>query len=277
MATRQYNILIRNLENTDDFAQTIPGLINVLPDCVTDFNFKIFDELLTDLVVWFVQEFTRRISNEKIQEERIKDKLQKILERLKKNCKTRCVRRIKEIKHHRLISSKIELSRKSCIVLLVSFFEAYLRDSFVFMINKKPKLGLCFLERVLKLEELKEYNFNVSRRLGDIIANRINFQDIKETQKNYKTAFKKDIFCDDKLLERKMRRLFQIRHVIIHNNAKIDRKYLSITKCKKNQLGKVIKVAYKDIKEFKNAVLRVANNIERMFHNNPMQRTLTRH
>ncbi|MBA7660337.1 hypothetical protein ES703_68339 [subsurface metagenome] len=165
---------------------------------------------------------------------------------------------------HKVFSKNIVLCRNTAAILLVSYFEAYSKDYFLNIVNRNPKYGLPFLDKSLKIEDIKEYGFDLSKSIGSLISKKINFQNIDEVEQAYGRAFKVDIFNQNLSLRKKLVKLFQDRHILVHNNGKIDKKYISITKCNKNNLRKRIIITKKQLKEYTTVILAIADNIERI-------------
>lgn len=265
MKTKPYEILKSNIGNLKFFIKIMSVTVKCLPEQITKINFDYLCENFTQLLL--------KILN------RVPIEFKKSEEDFNKNIKQIIFKRFgqQKIAHIRLlkgVSEKIlsmdiyrnynELNRQSSVILLVAFFEAYLKDAFIAILNKNKECGLPFLEKSLKISDIKEYGFNLSNSIGNLVANKINFQDIDEVSSTYNRAFKIDIFNGNRKLKEKIKKLFQERHILVHNNCKIDKKYIMIVKCSSRKLGKKILINKKDIYEYIDSVLKLAKNIESM-------------
>jgi hypothetical protein len=148
------------------------------------------------------------------------------------------------------------------IVLMVAYFEDFLKEVFVDYLNKNPRKSLIFLEKQLRVEHLKEFGFNLSKKMGSLLAEKINFQNLNAVEKNYKRLFGLDFFNKDLALKRNIIKLFQTRHLIVHNDGKIDRKFIKLTKVSDKKLGKEIILTVKDIEKYKKCLTTVATFID---------------
>lgn len=166
-----------------------------------------------------------------------------------------------------LRENKIQQLNRSCselsVVLMVAYFEDFLKESFIVSLNENPKRALPFVEKQLRIIDLKEFGFNLTKKMGLVIAGRINFQNPEESAKAYKLSFGIDIFNKNAIWKKKVIKFFQIRHLIVHNNAKIDMSYIKIVKCDRNKIGKKIVLSENDLIEFETILLKIAEHIQK--------------
>lgn len=131
-----------------------------------------------------------------------------------------------------------ELLRQGA-VLIWGAFEAFVRDVVVRFLDQNPTVALDLLEspdgrrlfgaRSLDFEILRQFGFNVSERMGQVLAG---FHDLSSLQ-SLKTTITL-LFPDDGALRnafgsRNLWLLSQRRHIIVHNRSMIDQRYLEAT------------------------------------------------
>lgn len=155
---------------------------------------------------------------------------------------------------------------EAIIIFMVAYFEDFLKETFKKQINAAPAKSLNFIEKHIKISDLKDFGFDLSKKMGEIVANKINFQDLNEVYNTYKKAFAIDIFNKKTNLKKKAIKLFQTRHLIVHNNSVIDSNYIKIVKCKQSQLRKKVNITIKDIKTHKSVLLNIADQIDKKLY-----------
>lgn len=80
----------------------------------------------------------------------------------------------------------------------------------------------------VKLSDLKQYSFNVSQNLGEIILekdSKINFQDLQSIKRTFEIYLNKEIHLS-KGEEGKIIFYTQCRHNIVHNNGEVSEQFL---------------------------------------------------
>jgi hypothetical protein len=130
-----------------------------------------------------------------------------------------------------------------------TMFEATIKDLWIYCLNTHPNI---FLFNVLKSDTqdiegitgknisiglLAKYNFDISKKLGEILVAKYDFTTVNGIKKSYKDLFNmKDselsVFDDENLLQLEI-----MRHLIVHNAGKIDSDYLKRTTRKDEKLG----------------------------------------
>lgn len=263
MKSKQYKTLKSNLERLNDFAELIPGLIRVFPKVLVSIHFSFFSNLFSEFITKLLSDLIHFKSSVKDPKGKIKEIIGELVEKMQTDFIKESKKYSRKILKHKMFLHSQKLSSEASLILLASFGEAYFKDLFIAKINKRPKCALQFLEKEMKMHVIKEYGFNLSKKMGSIIAKKINFQDIDEVSKMYKRAFKISIFNNHISLKNSVQKLFQDRHLLVHNNGRIDRKYALMVKCPKNKIGKKIIIVKKTLDNYKESVLKVAANIEK--------------
>ena len=123
---------------------------------------------------------------------------------------------------------------EQALIVAVSALEVYLKEIVVSVITLNKRVRERFhqeIEAGLSLAKLREYKEDAKRTQGEIVADRVRLETrpIKSLLK--RLTGNQDIFGDAKT-ERKIRGIFEKRHVIIHRAGSVDPKYKKATKYK---------------------------------------------
>ena len=120
------------------------------------------------------------------------------------------------------------------LIVAVSAFEVYLKEIVVSVVTLNKSVRKRFHQEIangLSLTKLQEYKEDAKRTQGEIVADRVRLE-----TRPIKTLLKRlienqNIFGDLKT-ERKVRKIFEKRHIIIHRAGSVDPKYKKATKYK---------------------------------------------
>ncbi|WP_123834318.1 hypothetical protein [Methylobacterium currus] len=98
------------------------------------------------------------------------------------------------------------------------------------------------LGSIIHVERMKQYNFNISNRLGTLIREKESFDNISEIIKRYKASFHSHDPSISGLIDNSHIKILNlVRNVIVHNAAKYDAEYLkytiSLTVAPKGEIG----------------------------------------
>ena len=146
---------------------------------------------------------------------------------------------------------------------LYSYFEDFLKEVFKQQLNSSPAKSFNFIDKQIRISDLKDSGFDLSKKMGEVVSNKINFQNLNEADNAYKKAFGLDIFNENLNLKKKVVKIFQIRHLIIHNSSVVDKNYIKIVKCRQTGLGKKINMTVKDVETYKDTLLKMAEHIDK--------------
>jgi len=185
-----------------------------------------------------------------------------------KNFKDSDLKNTEQIKLKNAIQSIENISNKSInksygiiynqiCILAVSALSAVLEKYFINMTKQFEKIRLPN-DLKISLYEIKEYEFDMKKNLGNIILkkdNSINFQDLKSVLRAYEKYFNKNIKLDDEL---KNNIIFyqQCRHVLVHKNGIVDEDFIqrikncNIKKYKKKNKIQLNKNDWEKIKKY---------------------------
>jgi len=172
-----------------------------------------------------------------------KTKYKKITFKPTKKQKEQILETLKAIPH--LTPVNFELLHKSAFVMLVSYFDFLISDLIHYFYQRYPE-SLSSKELSITLNELKLCN-HLNEAMDYIINKEIDnvLYDSLEKQKKY---FKNNLIIDIKenhICWDKIKEAMERRNLIVHNNSKINRRYL------KNVDLSVIPVKTKNLKEGK--------------------------
>jgi len=145
-------------------------------------------------------------------------------------------------------------------------FEATLKDTWEFLLNKHPKLLLPNLLNKNDISEiegifgknisislLSKYNFNVTKSLGTILLPKYDFTSIAGIKKGYSDLLslssKETSFLDNQNLKQ----MEIIRHLIVHNAGRIDEEYLKRSKRTGETLGQKLSLSTEELSNYFNS------------------------
>jgi hypothetical protein len=174
-----------------------------------------------------------------------------------------------------------ELLRQT-VVMIWGAFEVLCRDVFVGHLNSNPtevqKLTAdsdtkkIFQAKAIGLEELSEYDFDVSRILGNVLINAYDFSSLGAIRQTFKVLFpfNKDLL--DHLSDHKLWILHQRRHLIVHRRAFVDKQYLEKTD-EKIKTGEQMTPTPAEIQEYINLFTRPHSPWSKQFRKNKQLRS----
>jgi hypothetical protein len=151
-----------------------------------------------------------------------------------------------------------ELLRQA-VVMIWGAFEVLCRDVFVGLLNNNPtevqKLTAdsdtkkIFQAKGIGLEELSEYDFDVSKNLGNVFVNAYDFSSLGAIKQTFKVLFFSNKELQDQLNDHRLWILHQRRHLIVHRRAVVDKQYLNKTG-EKMKIGEQLTPAPVEIREY---------------------------
>jgi hypothetical protein len=163
---------------------------------------------------------------------------------------------------HRLASAQ-ELIRQG-VLLLWSAFEVLCRDLFVESLNRKPILAerllnsptgkKRFMPDKMDWATLSGYGYDVSSRLGDILSQRADLDDIVTVRDAYLCLAPANIKLAEVLLSEELWLLYQRRNLIVHKRAIVDYHYLERTS-DSFQIGTILSVTSVDMERILSTVV----------------------
>jgi hypothetical protein len=157
------------------------------------------------------------------------------------------------------------------VVLCWAAFEVFARDCFIAYLNANPSRTLALLEEPvakrrfleaakISLETLAEYGFNLSERMGSLLAKHQDLSDVYSVKSAYQGLFPERGKLADALSDTNLRLLSLRRNLIVHQRGVIDEAYAASTKCIQ-RAGERLKVSPSDLETHLNTTVKVAASI----------------
>jgi hypothetical protein len=159
---------------------------------------------------------------------------------------------------------------EQALVVGVTAFEVYLQELAASVIMLNPSIRKRFhaeINRMIKLAKLEEYGLDAKRTQGEIVADLIrldtgNIKSILHRLLNLENVF------TDKKTEAKICKIFETRHIIIHQAGFIDPKYKKITKSK-SSIDKQITLTRRYVLNSLRTIRQIVERIENHVHRTP--------
>lgn len=155
---------------------------------------------------------------------------------------------------------------EQALIASVSAFEFYIREITVSIIKLNPNIRKRFyyeIKKSLEPSKLEDYGQDAKRVQGEIVADLI-----KLDVNNIKSFFFKLLDCqnffEDEKTERKVTKILQRRHLIIHRAGIADPKYKKITKSTKpidTQIRLSRRMVLNSIKTLRDIAERIESNL----------------
>jgi hypothetical protein len=127
------------------------------------------------------------------------------------------------------------------IVLCWGAFEVLARDCFIAHLNANPSCTIALLSdpiakrrfelSKISLETLAAHDFDLSGRMGNLLALQQDLSDINSVKAIYQALFPKDAKLSDALSDLNLRLLSLRRNLIIHQRGIVDSMYKDSTNC----------------------------------------------
>lgn len=144
-------------------------------------------------------------------------------------------------------------------IQMVTVLETYLKDKFLEILLQKPESMKKFYDKQIRLGELlEERGKNIDRIVAEHITDSFNFQKMDNIESVFGEYFKIDILSEEK---QTFEKLFQIRHILVHNSGVIDKDFLSKVKTDQKE-GETIKLDKKEVNEWILSVCKFINKLE---------------
>jgi hypothetical protein len=156
------------------------------------------------------------------------------------------------------------------LVLCWGAFEVLARDSFETHLNVNPGRTLALLnDRVAKrrfelskvsLETLATHNFDLSARMGTLLAEQQDLSDVYSIKSVFQALFPSNDGLRDALSDLDLRLLSLRRNLIVHRRGIIDDKYAASTDCSP-QVGQRLKITPDELEAHLRATIRAATSV----------------
>jgi len=156
------------------------------------------------------------------------------------------------------------------VVLCWGAFEVLARDCFIAHLNAKPSRTLILLgDPVAKrrfelskvsLETLATHNFDLSERMGTLLAQQQDLSDVYSVKSVYQALFPDDKRLSDALSESDLRLLSLRRNLIVHQCGVIDEMYAAATNCCQH-VGERLKLSPNELERHLGTTVQMATAI----------------
>jgi hypothetical protein len=157
-----------------------------------------------------------------------------------------------------LINQTTLLTWSACEVLLRDYFIISLNTnpSKIEEISKDKNLKSKFDFKSISTDKLIEYNFDLSKSMGNILIDNFDFSNIDIIKSIYK-LLNNDESLNKLLKSNSLWMLYQRRNLLVHRGGIIDKKYIQGTGCK-NDVGEKLYVKTLEFKEYVEIVKDIA-------------------
>lgn len=156
---------------------------------------------------------------------------------------------------------------EQALVLAVSAFEVYTKDITVSIITLNKSIRKRFHQEIkkdLSLTKLQEYKEDAKRTQAEIVADRVRLEISPLKRLFRKLVENENIFCNLKT-ERKVQKIFERRHIIIHRAGSVDPKYKKATKYK-GAIGRQIKISRRYVLKSIGTLKELVGRVEESIH-----------
>jgi hypothetical protein len=156
---------------------------------------------------------------------------------------------------------------EQALVVAVSAFEVYLKEIVVSIVTLNKSVRKRFHQEIdaeLSLAKLQEYKEDAKRTQGEIVADRVRL-DTGSIKRIFKKLIENENIFGNLKTERKVQKIFEKRHIIIHRAGTIDPKYKKVTKYK-GAIDKQIKISRGYVLRSITLLKEVVNRIEASIH-----------
>ncbi len=160
----------------------------------------------------------------------------------------------------KIIMLKGHLLANQATVLLVSSFEAFIKDSIKESINYHEKARNIFRAEINSCgisEAIKYYGPNLDGYLGEIAVSKIKVLDANQFQNICNRFLNIDNIFESDERKEEYTYMLQVRHIIIHRGGRVDSQFKSITH-NETPIGAFLKVDASLILPFVDEIIRLA-------------------
>lgn len=156
---------------------------------------------------------------------------------------------------------------EQALVVAVSSFELYLQEVSVSVVTLNPSIRKRFhpeIERELSLSKLEGYGEDAKRTQGEIVADLVRL-DTRKIKSLLKRLIDVENIFGDRKTEAKVRKIFELRHIVIHRAGLIDPKFKKATRYK-GAIDRPVEISRRYVLESIGVLQKIANRIEGILH-----------
>ncbi|MFZ3383041.1 MAG: hypothetical protein WA144_03860 [Candidatus Methanoperedens sp.] len=124
---------------------------------------------------------------------------------------------------------------QEAVVIIVSSFETYLKDTIVTLVAKNKSIEDKFyneLKDSLNYNKLRESGYDWEFLLGHLVVENFNFYDAQQIDKLYTRILKNDSIFRNKSVKKRIQNFIKLRHLIVHKSGIVDNKFKNDTQTK---------------------------------------------
>ena len=203
--------------------RTIGVFLNLPKEMMKSFE---MDKLMRDIEKTFEAHFKAEIKKKG------KQHLENIAKDLAKRLKPQIEKISEMLQDLGLLMDQTLLEQ--ALIVAVSAFEVYLKEIVVSVVTLNKSVRERFRHEIdaeLSLTKLQDYKQDAKRTQGEIVADRIRL-DTRSIKSLLKRLTRNQNVFGDAGTERKVRGIFEKRHIIVHRAGSVDPKYKRATKYK---------------------------------------------
>lgn len=144
-----------------------------------------------------------------------------------------------------------------------TLFETFIKEIWINTLNAYPKLlGTKIINskgdienngsKMISLNLLSKYDYDISSHLGEVLANKYDFTSVEGIKKSFKDLLNLSDEEIDFFSSTKINQLEICRHIIVHNAAVIDSKYIIRSKRENEEMGQRLLLDIDEVSEMIN-------------------------
>ncbi len=124
---------------------------------------------------------------------------------------------------------------QEAVVIIVSSFETYLKDTVVTLVAKNKAVEDKFFKELkdsLNYNKLRDSGYDWENLLGQLVVENFNFYDTQQIDKLYTRILKIDSVFRKKSVKKRIQNFIKLRHLIVHKSGIVDNKFKNDTQTK---------------------------------------------
>lgn len=159
---------------------------------------------------------------------------------------------------------------QEAVVIVVSSFETYLKDTVVTLVTKNKSVEGKFyneLKDSLNYTKLRESGYDWENLLGYLVVEKFSFYDTQQMDKLFTRILKIDTIFRNKGVDKKIQNFIKLRHLIVHKSGIVDNKFKKETQMKV-PLNAPYPVEKKYVLDMISSISKVVEDIEKNIREN---------
>ncbi|MDP3103841.1 MAG: hypothetical protein Q8M95_04455 [Candidatus Methanoperedens sp.] len=154
---------------------------------------------------------------------------------------------------------------QEAVVIIVSSFETYLKDTVVTLVAKNKSVEDKFFNELkdsLNYNKLRESGYDWENLLGYLVVENFSFYDTQQIDKLYTRILKIDSIFRNKSVKKRIQNFIKLRHLIVHKSGIVDNKFKNDTQTKV-PLNVPYPVEKKYVLDMSSSISKVVEDIEK--------------